>query len=103
MHSSFSKTEPTESGFSKLSLHQSTFSATEPPLTWISMRWAFFCCRPVLDSCEWARTRTTVQYFLIRSSSRVIDCPLFSECFLAYRVKAFFFDRYQFLPDVSWV
>ena len=45
----------------------------------------------------WARTRTTVQYFLIRSISREMDWPEDSECFLAYRVKAFFFDRYQFL------
>lgn len=45
----------------------------------------------------WARTRTTVQYFLIRSSSRATEAPEFSECFLAYLVKAFFFDRYQFL------
>jgi hypothetical protein len=44
-----------------------------------------------------ARTRTTVQYFLMRSSSRVIEEPDDSECFLAYLVKAFFFDLYQFL------
>ena len=45
----------------------------------------------------WARTRTTVQYFLMRSISRAMEEPLFSECFLAYLVKAFFLLLYQFL------
>ena len=53
--------------------------------------------RGVLLIWEWARTRTTVQYFLMRSSSRVIEEALLSACFLAYLVKAFFLLLYQFL------
>jgi len=45
---------------------------------------------PVFEIWVWARTRTTVQYFLILSSSREMALPSLSECFLAYFVNAFF-------------
>ena len=94
--SSCSKMVSMDTGFSKRPWPNSTLSATEPPLTWISIRCAFFCLSGVLRICVWASTRTTVQYFLMRSISRVME-PLFSECFLAYLVKAFFLLLYQFL------
>lgn len=66
--------------------------------TWISMRCAFFWARPVLRIWVCARTRTTEQYFEMRSSSRATDeAEPDSACFLAYLVNAFFFERYQFL------
>jgi len=59
---------------------------------------ADFWARPVLRIWVCARTRTTEQYFEMRSSSRATDeAEPDSACFLAYLVNAFFFERYQFL------
>merc|ERR1719433_861967 len=54
---------------------KSTFSATVPPFTWISLMWAFFCPILTLVICVWQIARTTWQYFLIRSSSAFMGSP----------------------------
>ena len=66
----------------------------EPHLrTWISIMWAFFCLRPILDIWVCANTRITVQCFFISSSSEVTPLsPLVY--FFTYLVKAFFLDLY---------
>mmetsp|Transcript_403 Transcript_403/g.784 ORF Transcript_403/g.784 Transcript_403/m.784 type:complete len:229 (-) Transcript_403:53-739(-) len=97
MFSSLLKTESTVTSFSKRPLAKSTLAAASPPLTWISMMWAFFNRRLSFLTWVWAMTRTTVQNFLMRSSSASMSLPPSSAYFLAYLVKAFFLARYQFL------
>merc|ERR1740123_2463620 len=52
-------------GLGFLIYSKATLSATEPPLSWISMMWAFFCLLLRIFIWVWQMTRMTVQYFFI--------------------------------------
>ena len=81
----------------------STFSATDPPLIWISIIWAFFCLRRRIFCWVWAINRTTEQYFLIWLKSFSISfLPKSSPHFNWALENAFFLDLdlyFQFLTN----
>merc|ERR1719318_470684 len=75
-----------------------TLSAMDPPLSWTSMMWAFFCLRLRIFICVCTMTRMVVQYFFswLRSFS-ISFLPRSSAHLVQDLVKAFFLDWDQFL------
>merc|ERR1719205_550662 len=87
-----------DSSFSMWFLAKSTLSAIDPPLSWTSMMWAFFCLR--LRIFIWVCTMIlmVVQYFFIWDNSFSISfLPKSSAHLVQDLVKAFFLDWDQFL------
>lgn len=98
--SSWVKTEATEIVFSRCSLAQSTLAEISPPLTWISIMWAFFCFKWINFCWVWTKTRITLQYFFIFSRSRSkLFFPFSSDHFLLDFVKAFLLELYLMTKD----
>merc|ERR1719443_1718733 len=91
--SSAAKTAVTGTSFSKWFLAKSTLSAMDPPFSWTSMMWAFFCLRRKIFIWVWTITRMVVQYFFICASSFSISfLPRSSAHLVQDLVKAFFLD-----------